>query len=308
MNKLKMETSKIINREDWIQDQQVSHKSDDKNWDLVIEPKNALLDLKLRDLWAYRDLLWLFVRRDFVAQYKQTVLGPLWHLIQPIFTTIMFLFVFGKIADIPTDEIEPILFYMCGITVWSYFSSCLISTSNTFVSNAGIFGKVYFPRLILPLSIVLSNLVKLGIQIILLAAMMAWFAIKDGSVSISPYILLLPVLVLIMAIIGLGIGIIISSLTTKYRDFTVLIGFAVQLAMYATPIAYPMSYLKKSHYYWIINLNPMSSIVEAFRFSIFGKGTLDINGLIYSFSFAIVVLVIGAIVFNKVEKSFMDTV
>lgn len=279
-----------------------------KDWDLIIEPKTSLFDLKLKEVWKYRDLLVLFVRRDFVATYKQTILGPVWHFIQPIFTTIMFLLVFGKIAGIPTDGIEPILFYMSGITIWNYFSACLTSTSNTFLSNAGIFGKVYFPRLISPLSTVTSNLVKFSIQFLLLLAVMIFFGITKGNFHFGLSWLLIPVLVLMMAMMGLGLGIIISSMTTKYRDLNVLLGFGVQLLMYATPVAYPMSFLRSKSYASWIQWNPLSPIVEAFRYALFGQGTLETVHLLYSFSFIVIVLFIGLLMFNKVEKTFMDTV
>jgi lipopolysaccharide transport system permease protein len=277
-------------------------------WDLIIEPKAALLDLNIIELWQYRDLLWLFVKRDFTAQYKQTILGPLWHFIQPIFTTIVFLMVFGKIANIPTDGIEPVLFYMSGISIWNYFSACLTSTSNTFVANAGIFGKVYFPRLVMPLSSVMSNMVKFGIQFILLLAVMGWIGIKQQHFYMGTSWVLIPLLVLMMAGMGLGLGIIISSLTTKYRDFTVLIGFAVQLLMYATPIAYPLSFLKEKSFASWIAWNPLTPIVEAFRYSLFGTGTLDSLGLLYSGAFIVVTLLLGMVFFSKVERTFMDTV
>jgi lipopolysaccharide transport system permease protein len=277
-------------------------------WDLVIEPKAALLDLNIRELWQYRDLLWLFVKRDFTAQYKQTILGPLWHFIQPIFTTIVFLMVFGKIANIPTDGIEPVLFYMSGISIWNYFSACLTSTSNTFVANAGIFGKVYFPRLVMPLSSVMSNMVKFGIQFILLLAVMGWFGMKQHHFYMGTSWLLIPLLVLMMAGLGLGLGIIISSLTTKYRDFSVLIGFAVQLLMYATPIAYPLSFLKNKSFASWIAWNPLTPIVEAFRYALFGTGTVDSLGLLYSGGFIVVTLLFGMVIFSKVERTFMDTV
>ncbi|OCX54572.1 ABC transporter permease [Mucilaginibacter sp. PPCGB 2223] len=280
-----------------------------QTWDLEIKPKSSLLNINLKELWHYRDLMWLFVRRDFVAQYKQTILGPLWHVIQPVFTTLMFLLVFGKIAKISTDGIEPILFYMSGITIWTYFSTCLTNTANTFVANAPIFGKVYFPRLILPLSVVMSNIVKFGIQFLLLFVMMLYFALfKHIPIVFSVNWLLIPVLILLMAGIGLGCGIIISSVTTKYRDFAVLLTFAVQLGMYVTPIGYPLSYLQSKPYKWVITINPLTSIVEAFRYSLFGKGTVDTGSILYSVIFMIVVLIIGAIYFNKVEKTFMDTV
>lgn len=279
-----------------------------EHWDQIIEPQGKLLDLNLKEVWRYRDLLWLFVKRDFTAQYKQTILGPLWHFIQPIFTTIMFLFIFGKVANIPTDGIEPILFYMSGIAIWNYFSACLTATSSTFVANAGIFGKVYFPRLVIPLSTVVSNMVKFAIQFLLLLAVMVWFAIKNGQFHFGAGWLLIPLLIVMMAGLGLGLGIIISSLTTKYRDFSVLIGFAVQLLMYATPVAYPLSYLKDKAYAGWIAWNPLSPIVEAFRYALFGSGTVDMNGLLYSGGFIVLVVFIGMIIFSKVERSFMDTV
>jgi lipopolysaccharide transport system permease protein len=279
-----------------------------EQWDQIIEPRAKFFDLNLSEVWRYRDLLWLFVKRDFVAQYKQTILGPLWHFIQPIFTTLVFLLVFGKIANIPTDGISPVLFYMSGITLWNYFSACLTSTSSTFVANAGIFGKVYFPRLVMPLSTVLSNIVKFGIQFLLLLAVMAWVGFKNQSFYFGSSWLLIPVLVLMMAGLGLGLGIIISSLTTKYRDFNVLIGFAVQLLMYATPVAYPLSYLKNNSYASWIAWNPLTPIVEAFRYALFGSGTVDTMGLIYSSIFIIVVLILGMLIFSKVERTFMDTV
>ena len=281
---------------------------EDEQWDMVIEPQAHLFDLKLREVWNYRDLLVLFVKRDFSAQYKQTILGPLWHFIQPIFTTLVFLLVFGKIANIPTDGIEPVLFYMSGISIWNYFSACLTSTSNTFVANAGIFGKVYFPRLVIPLSTVLSNVVKFGIQFLLLLAVMAFYGIKSHHFHFGLSWLLIPLLVLMMAGLGLGLGIIISSLTTKYRDFTVLIGFAVQLLMYATPIAYPMSFLKNKSFAAWIAWNPLTPIVEAFRYALFGTGSVNAAALMYSGGFIVLVLFLGMLIFSKVERTFMDTV
>lgn len=277
-------------------------------WDLVISPKTHLLDLKLRDVWKYRDLLLLFVKRDFVAAYKQTVLGPLWHIIQPLLTVAMFLIVFGRIANIPTDGIQPILFYMSSITIWNYFSNCLNNTSNTFTANASIFGKVYFPRLVMPLSVVISNMVRFAIQFLLLIALMIYYHFNGYPFQLSMNWLMLPVLIIMMAGIGLGLGIIISSFTTKYRDFAVLLGFAVQLGMYITPVVYPLSFLTNSKYRWLIELNPLTPIVEAFRYSLFGKGTFTAVTLTYSAGFMVVVIFVGMLIFNKVEKSFMDTV
>lgn len=283
-------------------------KEQNEDWTMVIKPQTSLFDLKLKELWRYRDLLFLFVKRDFIAAYKQTILGPLWHFIQPIFTTIIFLMVFGKIANIPTDGIEPVLFYMSGITIWNYFANCLTATSNTFIANAGIFGKVYFPRLIIPLSVVISNIIKFLIQFSLLGVMIIYFAISGSQAYLGIHWLLIPVLVIMMASLGFGLGIIISSLTTKYRDFTILISFAVQLLMYATPVAYPLSFLKAQSYQWLIVWNPLTPIVEAFRYAVFGSGTFTIGSLSYSAAIIGVVLFIGVMLFSKVEKTFMDTV
>ena len=288
--------------------QSIQPSDPDENWDLIIQPKGHLLDLKLKEVWKFRDLLWLFVRRDFAAQYKQTILGPLWHFIQPIFTTLMFLVVFNKIANIPTDSVPPILFYMSGITIWNYFSSCLTATSNTFVANAGIFGKVYFPRLVIPLSTITSNLIKFGIQFLLLMAVFIYFILKGAPVHFSASFLMIPVLVLMMAGMGLGLGIIISSLTTKYRDLTILIGFAVSLLMYATPVAYPLSFLKGNKFASWIEWNPLTPIVEAFRYALFQEGSFTAGSLLYSTGFIVVVLFIGLLTFSRVERTFMDTV
>lgn len=280
----------------------------DQHWDLVLEPKTKLFNLNLKEVWHYRDLMWLFVRRDFIAQYKQTVLGPLWHIIQPLLTTAMFLIVFGKIANIPTDNIQPVLFYMSGIAIWNYFSSCLTSISNTFTANAAIFGKVYFPRLVIPVSIIISNMVRFAIQFLLLAAAIIYYHFNGYPVHTGISWLMLPVLVFMMAGMGFGLGIIISSFTTKYRDFAVLLSFAVQLAMYATPVIYPLSFLENTKYKWLIEINPLTPIVEAFRYSVFGRGTFTSLSLGYSAGFMLVVIFAGILIFNKVEKSFMDTV
>lgn len=288
--------------------QGIRTSAEEEQWDLVIGPKAGLFNLNLAEVWRYRDLLFLFVKRDFTAQYKQTILGPLWHFIQPLFTTAVFLLTFGKIAAIPTDGIQPVLFYMSGITLWNYFSACLLATSSTFVANAGIFGKVYFPRLVMPLSTVASNLVKFAIQFLLLLAAMIFYAFKGIAIHFGAVWALLPLLLLMMAGLGLGVGIIVSALTTKYRDFNVLIGFAVQLLMYATPVAYPLSFLKTKSFASWISWNPLSPVVEAFRYALFGRGTLDVQGLLYSGVFIAVVLFIGLVIFSRVEKTFMDTV
>ncbi len=277
-------------------------------WTEIISPKRSLLDINLKELWRYRDLIMLFVRRDFVSQYKQTILGPIWLFIQPLFTTLTFFFVFNQIAKIPTDNIDPILFYLSGITLWNYFSDCFNKTSNTFVANAGIFGKVYFPRLATPISIVFSNLIKLGIQVLLFLAIMGYQIIfKGAEVNINLHILILPFLIILMAVMGLGLGIIFSALTTKYRDLSFLLAFGIQLLMYATPIIYPLSYTGgKLH--TIISMNPLTPIMESFRFAFFSIGSFDWSGLAYTSIFSFGVLFIGVIIFNQVEKSFMDTV
>lgn len=283
-------------------------KSVSESWDLEIHPRKGLLDVRLSDLWHYRDLVILFVKRDFVAQYKQTILGPLWHLIQPVLTTLMFMLVFTRIARLGTDGIPPVLFYVTGITLWNYFSACLTATSNTFVTNASIFGKVYFPRLVMPLSVTLSNLVKLAIQFTLVIAAIIYYHFNGFQIQLSYYWALLPFIVLMMAGIGLGLGIIISSLTTKYRDITYLLTFAVQLAMYATPVVYPLSFLKERSYGWLIVWNPLTPLMEGVRYCLYQRGTVDLTSLLYSFGFMTVVLSIGILLFNKVESSFMDTV
>ena len=281
----------------------------DDNWTEVISPRRHLFDIRLREVWNYRDLLVLFVKRDFTAQYRQTILGPLWHIIQPLFTTIMFLILFTKIAKIPTDHLPHVLFYMSSITIWNFFAGSLNSTAATFTSNAGIFGKVYFPRLIMPLATVVSGMVRFGIQFCLLAGFIAYDALTGiYPVAWGWHLLLFPVVVLIMAAMGLGLGIIISSLTTKYRDLNILIGFGVSLLMYVTPVAYPLSFLKKSSFRVFIEWNPLSALVEGFRYSLFGQGSFDPAYFLYSILFTLLALGIGVLLFSKVERSFMDTV
>jgi lipopolysaccharide transport system permease protein len=289
--------------------EKIAEQPEAEVWELVIKPTNSIFDLNLKEIWRYRDLLFLFVKRDFTAQYKQTILGPFWNLIQPILMTLMFLLVFGKIANIPTDGIKPsVIFYMSGITIWNYFSVCLTSTSTTFVTNASIFGKVYFPRLVMPLSIVLSNLIRFGIQFGLLLVIMIYCHFEGYPMHLQwSWLLVIPVLIL-MAGLGLGLGIIISSLTTKYRDLTVLMTFAIQLYMYATPIAYPLSYLAHSRYRTLIELNPLTPVVELFRYSLYGAGTFTIGSILYSTIFVITSLFVGLLIFTRVERTFMDTV
>jgi lipopolysaccharide transport system permease protein len=280
-----------------------------KKWTEEITPRVSLFDIRLHEVWKYRDLLFMFVKRDFVATYKQTVLGPVWHFVQPILTTIMFLVVFGKVAKIPTGGIEPVVFYMSGIAIWNYFGTCLTGTSSTFTGNAAIFGKVYFPRLVIPLSVIISNIVKFGVQFLLLLSVLIYYGIRDRHFYIGPSWLLIPVLVVMMAGLGLGLGILISSLTTRYRDFTVLVSFGIQLLMYATPIVYPASYVRQvSKHGYLIDYNPLTAVVEGFRYAVFGTPGFQIASLGYSCLWMIGALVLGVIIFNKTEKSFMDTV
>lgn len=280
---------------------------DNKDWDLVIEGRSSLFDLKLRDLWQYRDLLLMFVKRDFVSFYKQTVLGPLWFFIQPLFTTIIFTFVFGNLAGLSTDGLPQPLFYLAGITAWNYFAECITKTSTVFKDNANIFGKVYFPRLIMPLSIVTSSLVRFGVQMLLFLAVMLYFVIAGADFHATWAVLLFPVLVLLMALLGLGIGLIITAMTTKYRDLSFLVQFGVQLLMYMTTVIYPLS-AAPDRYKRLIQLNPMTGIIEAFRFAFLGKGEFTFWSLGYSVVVTIVILAAGVVIFNRTERTFVDTV
>ena len=267
-----------------------------------------MFDVRLYELWRYRDLILLFVRRDFVAQYKQTILGPLWFIIQPVLTAIMFYVVFGKIAAIPTQDVHPFLFYFTGLTVWSYFSECFTKTSGTFIANANLFGKVYFPRLTVPISIVISGLFKLLIQLVILIILIAFFSLSGiQQISIHWTLVLFPVYILLMAFMGLGLGVLFSALTTKYRDLSFLLTFGVQLLMYATPIIYPLSFTS-GKINQILRYNPLTSILENVRYSIYGIGQFDAIGLLYTACFTLGILVVGILVFNRVEQSFMDTV
>ncbi len=281
---------------------------EDASWDLIIEPQRGLFDLRLGELWKYRDLVMLFVRRDFVAVYKQTILGPLWYLIQPLLTTITFTVIFGNIAQLPTDGLPQFLFYMSGTVVWSYFADCLNKTSNTFVQNANLFGKVYFPRLAVPVSILISNLITFVIQFGMFLIFVLFFAVQGSQISPNwLWVALSPLLIMMMAGLGLGFGVIISSLTTKYRDLRFLVQFGVQLLMYATPVIYPVSSIPQG-WQWVIQINPMTPIVETFRYAFLGAGTVDLWHLLYSFGFMLVVVLLGAVIFNRVEATFMDTV
>ncbi len=284
-------------------------RGDEEEWSMVIKPQKSLLDVDLKEIWRYRDLWSLFVKRDLITQYKQTILGPLWYFVQPIMTTIMYMVVFGGIAGISTDGLPQALFYLSGICMWQYFSECMNKTSSTFVSNAGIFGKVYFPRLVVPLSTVTSNLVRFGIQFVLFVIVYLYYIIfTDAPVMPNIYALLLPLLVVMLAGLGLGFGILFSSMTTKYRDLTLLLGFFVHLWMYATPVIYPMSVITNEKLRFVMSLNPLTSIMEAFKYGMLGTGSFSWTGLGYSFVFMTILLMVGIMVFNRVQRSFMDTV
>lgn len=280
----------------------------EQQWTEVIRPKTSLFDLRLKEVWQYRDLLWMFVTRDFIATYKQTILGPLWFFIQPVLTAITYSIIFGGIAGIATDGLPRMLFYISGITVWTYFNDSLIKTSNVFIANARIFGKVYFPRLIMPLSIVTSGLIKLGIQMLLFLAVWGYYVANGEPFALQWQVVLLPLLIAISALLALGLGMIISSMTTKYRDLAQLLTFGTHLWMYATPVIYPSSRIKGTSFAWVNEYNPVAPIVEAFRYMFTGVGTYSLQGLVYSASVALIILTIGTLTFNKVEKSFMDTV
>lgn len=285
----------------------MTETSSQEHWDLTIKPHSKWYDLRLGEIFRYKDLLFLFVRRDFVSVYKQTILGPLWFFIQPIVTAITFTVIFGNLAKISTDGLPQVLFYMCGITLWNYFSDTLSKTSDTFSANANIFGKVYFPRMIMPLSVVVSNLIKLGVQFILFLAVWIYFLIRSNQVHPNMMILLVPFLIILMGFMGLSFGIIISSLTTKYRDLKFLVTFGVQLMMYASPIVYPLSIVPEK-YKWLIVANPVTSIIETFKYAFLGVGEFNWLYLGYSFAFTLVLFFISLIIFHRVEKSFMDTV
>ncbi len=275
-----------------------------------ISSKHSLFSLNLKEVWEYRDLLGLLVRRDFVSFYKQTIFGPLWFFIQPLLTTIIFTFIFGNLAGISTDGLPGPLFYMAGITAWNYFADCITKTSTVFKDNANIFGKVYFPRLIMPLSIVVSNLVRFGVQMLLFLGFMAYYYIQEASFGPNWAIILFPVVVILMALLGLGAGMIISAMTTKYRDLAFLVTFGIQLLMYATTVIYPLSTAIEKYpaYSWIIEYNPMTPLIETFRYGFLGEGSFTWGSLGYSSGITFIILIIGILIFNKVEKNFVDTV
>ena len=278
------------------------------NWTLIIRPQQKLWSVDFKEIWRYRDLIALFVKRNIVIQYKQTILGPLWYIIQPVLTVIMNMVVFGGIAGMSTDGVPQILFYLAGNVCWFYFSDCLNQTSKTFTDNQAMFGKVYFPRMVVPISTVLSNLLRFGIQIGLFAVLYLYYFCVGTTVSPNWYVLLFPAFVLLLAGLGLGFGILVSSMTTKYRDLTILFTFIVQLWMYATPIVYPLSMVPEGKLRMLILANPMTPVIEAFKYATLGHGYFSWTALGYSFAFMTVLLVVGIVVFNKVQRSFMDTV
>jgi len=283
---------------------------ENEEWLYEITPKIKLVDLNFKEIWRYRDLLILFVKRDIITVYKQTILGPFWYLIQPLFTSIIFTLVFNNIASIPTGNIPSFLFNLTGITAWNYFSQCLAGTSNTFSANAGIFGKVYFPRVIMPLKTVISNLFKFGIQVFILIVFYIYYIFQGFDISPNFNLVLFPIYVLMMALLGLGVGMTISALTTKYRDLTVLMGFATTLLMYISAVPYPLSQVesKMPDWVWLVKYNPLTQIIEGFRYMILDTGTFTFSGLIYTLSFSVLIFLFGLIVFNKTEKNFIDTV
>jgi len=279
-------------------------------WLYEISSKHKLIDINFREVWRYRDLLFLFVKRDITTVYKQTVLGPLWFFIQPLFTSVIFTLVFNNIASIPTGNVPSFLFNLTGITAWNYFTACLTRTSSTFTSNQAIFGKVYFPRIISPLSVTISNLLKFGIQLLILICFYIYYVSTGSSVSPNGYLLLFPVYILIIALLGLGLGMVISALTTKYRDLNILVGFGVSLLMYISAVPYPLSEIKEKQpqYSWIVEYNPLTQVIEGFRFMILDTGSFTWMGFGLTLLFSIVLFFIGLIIFNNTEKSFIDTV
>lgn len=288
----------------------MNDKNSANDWLFEITPKNKFFTLNLKEVWQYRDLLYLFVKRDVITVYKQTVLGPLWYLIQPLFTSVTFTIIFNNVAGINTGTIPPFLFNLAGITVWNYFTACLTGTSDTFKANAAIFGKVYFPRIITPLSVVISNLVKFGIQFFIFVAFYIFFYFKGSKLTLNSSLLLFPILIILMGILGLGLGMLISSMVTKYRDFSHLITFGIQLLMYLSAVMYPMELIKDKlpSYGWLVEYNPLAYIIETARYMLLNVGQVSILGLAYTLFITIAFFFIGLLVFNKTEKSFIDTV
>jgi lipopolysaccharide transport system permease protein len=282
----------------------------DEKWLYTISSKRKLIDFNFKEIWQYRDLLILFVKRDVLTVYKQTILGPLWYLIQPLFTALTFTLIFNKVANIETGTVPPFLFNLAGVSIWNYFSTCLTATSDTFKSNAAIFGKVYFPRIIMPLSVIISNLVKFGIQLLIFIAFYVYYYVNDAAIHIDATVVFFPFLVLLMGLLGLGIGMIISSLVTKYRDLKFLVGFGVQLFMYVSAVMYPLALMREKlpRIAWIVEYNPLAYIIETARFMLLGTGTFSWFGILYTVVLTFVILLFGIVIFNRTEKTFIDTV
>lgn len=282
----------------------------DSDWLFEIAPKNNFFSLNFKEVWQYRDLLLLFVKRDVVTVYKQTILGPLWYLIQPLFTSITFTVIFNNVAGISTGIVPSFLFNLAGITIWNYFTACLNDTSDTFKRNASIFGKVYFPRIIMPLSVVVSNLLKFGIQFLIFIIFYLYFYYQGAAISLNTSVLFFPLLVALMGVLGLGLGMIISSLVTKYRDLSYLIGFGVQLLMYLSAVMYPMALIREKipDYAWLVSYNPLAYIIESSRYMLLNTGHISVSGLVYTFLLSFFIFFMGLLIFNKTEKSFIDTV
>jgi len=284
------------------------NKNETEDWDLILKPQRSLLSVDLREIWRYRDLLSMFVKRDIITVYKQTILGPLWYLIQPVLTTIIYMFVFGHVAGLSTDGAPQILFYLAGITIWNFFSDSFSTTSRTFMENAQIFGKVYFPRLIMPLSKVISAMIKFCIQMLVFLAVFTFYLVfTENKISPNITILMVPVYVLLMSLMGLGFGIIFTSLTVKYRDLNFLLQFGVQLLMFISPVIYPLSSIPEK-FRWVIQYNPLSPVLEGFKYAFLGSGSIDVFMILYSFIFSIIVFIIGMLIFNKTERNFIDIV
>lgn len=283
---------------------------EDEAWLYTISSKRKLIDFNFAEIWRYRDLLFLFVKRDVVTVYKQTILGPLWYLIQPLFTALTFTLIFNKVANIETGTVPPFLFNLAGISIWNYFNTCLTSTSDTFTSNASIFGKVYFPRIIVPLSIIISNLMKFGIQLLIFIAFYVYYYFNGAAIHVNSSILFFPIIVILMGLLGLGIGMLISSMVTKYRDLKFLVGFGVQLLMYVSAVMYPLALMREKlpKLAWVVEYNPLAYIIETARYMLLGTGTFSWFGILYTVGVTLVVLLLGIVVFNRTEKTFIDTV
>lgn len=296
-----------MNTETVISSPVIHSEKEEKVWTKVIEPKSKWFDFRLKDLWQYRDLVAMFIRRDFVSNFKQTILGPIWFFIQPLLTTITYVIIFGRVAKLSTDGLPMLLFYLSGITIWNYFSETLTRTSGIFRENANLFGKVYFPRLTMPVSIVISNLMRFGIQFLLFLCIWIYYLLQTDAIKPNAHLLLTPFLIFIMGILALGLGMIISSMTTKYKDLSFLISFSIQLLMFATPVIYPLSSVPINYKPYLL-ANPISAVIETFRYGFLGSGSFSWSSLVYSFICALTILFAGIIVFNRVEKKFTDII